>query len=243
MGRSLSGSTSRWTTSCTAASVTSVHGSGRRTACWNRARRSWVGTPIESATQLRSTNRLETTVIGCPPGRGNITARSSSSFLDTAASSSISETPFRATANLPVAARRCSQLLRSGDAWWPAAAEANSVFFIGNPLVSCPSGLPLYRRTAPGILLLAPAMRYTNVDIEEIEGTADGVIDHVFERIRLGVEGGNRRRDDRPHFREGGHASEMAGMERRLPHQQHQPPPLLQGHVGRARQQCCRHAG
>jgi hypothetical protein len=61
-------------------------------------------------------------------------------------------------------------------AWTP------SEFFIGMPLVSSPSGLQLCRGTAPRIRLLAPAVRQAHVDIEEIDGAADGVIDHIFER-------------------------------------------------------------
>ena len=53
-------------------------------------------------------------------------------------------------------------------------------------------------------------MRHADVDIKQIEGAADGVIDHIFERIRLGVEGRNGRRDDRP-------ISESAVMLRRWP--------------------------
>ena len=44
----------------------------------------------------------------------------------------VRETPLRVTASLPVAVRRRSQLLRSGDALWLAGVGATSVFFIGN---------------------------------------------------------------------------------------------------------------
>ena len=58
----------------------------------------------------------------------------------------------------------------------------------------------------------------------------------VIDRLRLGIEMRHGRRDDGAHPREREHRLEVALVQRRLARDQHQPPPLLQHHVGRARE-------
>ena len=60
---------------------------------------------------------------------------------------------------------------------------------------------------------------------------------------RLGVEGGQGRGDDRAHLGQGRHGAQVAQVQRRLAHHQHQRPALLQRHVGGAGQQGRGHAG
>ena len=59
------------------------------------------------------------------------------------------------------------------------------------------------------------------------------LVDHCLDRLRKMIERGNRRADDRSHFRYGGHGPQMSKMERgiRVP-QQHQRTSLLEMYVG-----------
>src|SRR5947209_1662319 len=47
----------------------------------------------------------------------------------------------------------------------------------------------------------APAANGTGVEPEQVEGAAQGVVDHLAEALRLGVEGRHRRGDHGAHFR------------------------------------------
>ena len=63
------------------------------------------------------------------------------------------------------------------------------------------------------------------------------VVHQIENSLRVIVKAGNRRRDDRSHFRERHHGAEMAQMEGRLAHHEHQFAAFLEANVRGARQQ------
>src|SRR6516165_11113684 len=67
---------------------------------------------------------------------------------------------------------------------------------------------PRFRAPMPAIDAfggLAPASHQSGFEPEQVENTAQRLIDHLVESLRLGVKGGNRRSDHRPHFRQRRH--------------------------------------
>ena len=82
-----------------------------------------------------------------------------------------------------------------------------------------------------------------DVEPEQIEDSPEGVVDHLIDRLRLGVECRDRRRDYRAHFRQCRHRAQMTGVERGFADHQHQAAAFLQRDVGGARQQGRRDPG
>ena len=66
---------------------------------------------------------------------------------------------------------------------------------------------------------------------------ATALVDDVLHRLRPQVEGGHGRADDAAHLGHGRHVAQVDQVQRRLAHHQHQPAPLLEHDVGRARDQ------
>ena len=72
-------------------------------------------------------------------------------------------------------------------------------------------------------------------DAEQVEHAAHAVRDEIVDRLRPDIERGHRREDDAAHLRDRHHVAQVREVERRLAHQQHQAPALLQRDIGRAR--------
>ena len=81
-----------------------------------------------------------------------------------------------------------------------------------------------------------PALDQPDVDIEQIEAAADGLVDDVVDGLRVLIERRHRRHDDGAVLGCRQHAAQMAGMQRRLAHHQHEAAALLERHVGGAAQ-------
>ena len=75
------------------------------------------------------------------------------------------------------------------------------------------------------------------VDVELIEYAVNGLVDNVVQRLRTMVERGHRRHDHSPQLSSLRHLAQMAQVQRRFPHAQHQRTPLLQHHIRRTRHQ------
>ena len=72
---------------------------------------------------------------------------------------------------------------------------------------------------------------------QPVEHPGQRVDDQVVDLLRPVVERGHRRQNHRAHLGQGGEHTEVAQVERGLAHDQDQRPALLEGHVGRARDQ------
>ena len=77
-------------------------------------------------------------------------------------------------------------------------------------------------------------------NVELIEYPVDGLVDNIIQALRPMVEGRHRRHNHRPQLRSLHQQSQMAKMERSLPHAEHQRTTLLQHHIRRPRQQTIR---
>ena len=82
--------------------------------------------------------------------------------------------------------------------------------------------------------MAVPALGEGGRNLELVEHAADDVIDHVVDRLRMVVEGRHRRQHHHAHARELEHVFEMHLRQRRLAHQQHQLPALLEDDIGGA---------
>ena len=78
---------------------------------------------------------------------------------------------------------------------------------------------------------------------EAVEHPREGVVHDLVDLLGPVVEGRHRRQDHRAHLGERGEHAEMAQVQRRLPHAEDERPPLLEGDVGRARDQGVGEAG
>ena len=88
-----------------------------------------------------------------------------------------------------------------------------------------------------------PAFDDAGIDAEQIKQPAAGVIDDVVDRFRPVVECRHDRGDHRPDIGERRHRAQMAAVQRRLAHREHQPALFLEHHVGGAGQQRRGHPG
>src|SRR5262249_2250588 len=82
----------------------------------------------------------------------------------------------------------------------------------------------------------SPAAKERVLDVELIEDFADRLIDEVLHGLRLMVEGGHRRENDRSHLGGQHHIAQVPEVKRRLAGNEHQLAPFLQCDVGRAHQ-------
>ena len=70
----------------------------------------------------------------------------------------------------------------------------------------------------------------------QLTGTVDGLVDDIIQALRPMIKGRHRRHYHRPELRGLNQQSQMAEMERGLPHTEHQRTTLLQHDIGRPRQ-------
>src|SRR5262249_22919543 len=81
---------------------------------------------------------------------------------------------------------------------------------------------------------LAPALHTTRFDPEEIQDSADAMVDHLVERRRPIVERRDRRSDDSAELGNHGHRPQVPDVERRLSDHQDEAAMLLQYNVSSA---------
>ena len=89
---------------------------------------------------------------------------------------------------------------------------------------------------------IVPAMEQTNIDIELIQDSRGGLIDHFVQSFRTMIERRYRRHNHRSGTLRSQHIFQVDAVERRIPHAQHQFASFLQHHIRRARNEIIAHA-
>ena len=85
--------------------------------------------------------------------------------------------------------------------------------------------------------LILPTLDAWNIEVEEVENAPNRLVHNISDRLRMVVEGRDRRRDDCPDFGKGREAAKVSEMERRFAKHKDKAAVLLEDDICSASEQ------